>query len=102
MRTTLNTIYNMIQTNLNKITSDMATINGQISSGRQMSKISDNPVNLVSALGMRSSLAELEQYQNNLIYGESMITASENALSQMKEQLTEAKVMTIQALRLYF
>ena len=98
MRTTLNTIYNMIQTNLNKITSDMATINGQISSGRQMSKISDNPVNLVSALGMRSSLAELEQYQNNLIYGESMITASENALSQMKEQLTEAKVMTIQAL----
>lgn len=88
----------MIQTNLNNITSDMATINGQISSGRQMSKISDNPVNLVSALGMRSSLAELQQYQNNLIYGESLITASESSLSQMKEQITEAKVMTIQAI----
>jgi len=98
MRTTLNTIYNMIQTNLNNITSDLGTINGQISSGRQMSKISDNPVNLVSALGMRSSLAELEQYQDNLIYGESLITASESSLSQMKEQITEAKVMTIQAL----
>ena len=98
MRTTLNTLYNMIQTNLSRITSDMADINGQISSGRQMSKISDNPVNLVSALGLRSSLAELGQYQENLIYGESLISASESSLRQMKEQITEAKVTTIQAL----
>jgi flagellin-like hook-associated protein FlgL len=98
MRTTLNTIYNMIQGNLNKVTTDMAKINSQISSGRQMSKISDNPVNLVSALGMRSSLAELEQYQENLIYGESIITASESALSQMKDQVIEARTTTIQAL----
>jgi flagellin-like hook-associated protein FlgL len=97
MRTTLNTIYSMIQGNLNKITTDMADINNKISSGRQMSKISDNPVNLVSALGMRSSLAELEQYQDNLIYGESIIVASESALSQMKEQIIQAKVTTIQA-----
>lgn len=88
----------MIQVNLAKITTDMADINSQISSGRQMSKISDNPVNLVSALGMRSSLAELDQYQENLIYGESIITASESALSQMKEQIIQAKVTTIQAL----
>ena len=98
MRTTLNTIYNMIQANLTKITTDIASINSKISSGMQMSKISDNPVNLVSALGMRSSLAELEQYQENLIYGESIIKASESALSQMKEQIIQAKVTTIQAL----
>ena len=30
MRTTLNTVYGMIENNLNKITSDMAKINSQI------------------------------------------------------------------------
>ncbi len=91
MRTTLNTIYNMIGTNLNKITTDMEQINRQISSGMQMSKLSDNPVNLVSALGMRSTLAEISQYQDNLSFGDSMIAASEQALTGIKELVRDSK-----------
>lgn len=91
MRTTMNTIYRMIQNNLNKITSDMNVINTKLASGRQMSKISDNPVNMVSALAMRSGLAEINQYQENLSFGNSMITASESALTQMKELIIDSK-----------
>ncbi|MEW6289077.1 MAG: flagellar hook-associated protein 3 [Thermodesulfobacteriota bacterium] len=95
MRTTLNTIYSMIGNNLNKITADMWKINSQISSGLQMSKISDNPVNMVSALGMRSTLAEITQYQSNITFGGSMIAASEEALSGIKDLVTQAKTKTL-------
>ena len=84
MRTTLNTIYNTIENNLNKITSDMLSINSRISSGRQMSKISDNPVNMVSALSMRSSLAEINNYQDNIGMGDAMIAAAESSLTEIK------------------
>ena len=95
MRTTLNTIYSMIGNNLNKITTDMWKLNSQISSGLQMSKISDNPVNMVSALGMRSTLAEITQYQSNITFGGSMISASEEALTGIKDLVTQAKTKTL-------
>ena len=47
MRITTQTINNTILTNLNNITTGMAKLNAQISSGNQMATISDNPVNMV-------------------------------------------------------
>ncbi|MBI4793360.1 MAG: hypothetical protein HY789_11710 [Deltaproteobacteria bacterium] len=98
MRTTLNTIYNMIGNNLNKITTDMLKYNSQISSGMQMSKISDNPVNLVSALGLRSTLAEISQYQENITFGGSMISASEEALTGIKDLVMRSKDKALAAI----
>ena len=97
MRTTLNTIYGKIQTNLGKITKDMSRINDQISSGQQMSKISEEPVNLVSALRFRSSIIELDQYAENIQNGNTIITAAESALTEMKEISLRAKTLAIQA-----
>lgn len=88
----------MIEFNLNKITNDMARINNQISSGRQMSKISDNPVNLVRALGLRSTLAEINQYSSNISFGDSMIAAAESSLTGIKELVSEAMTETNMAL----
>lgn len=97
MRTTLNTIFSQVQSNLNGITSDVSRINSQISSGRQMSKLSDDPTSLVSALGMRTTVAEIEQFQENLVHGGSIIAASESALRQIKDQVMEAKTLAISA-----
>jgi flagellar hook-associated protein 3 FlgL len=97
MRTTLNTIYSNIQGNLDRITTSMSSINERISSGHQMSKISDNPVNLVSALRFRTTVAELDQFGDNITHGNSIITASESALTQMKDLALRAKTLAIQA-----
>jgi len=97
MRTTLNTIYSRINTNLGKITTDMAKINDQISSGMQMAKLADEPINLVSALRFRSSIVELDQYNENIQSGNTIITAAETALTQMKELSLRAKTLAIQA-----
>ncbi len=97
MRVTMQTIHKNILSNLNKLTSDMNDLNNQISSGRQMSKISDNPVNLSVALSLRTNLSEIKQYQENLTYGTSRINAAESSLSQVKDLVSRAKVLAIQA-----
>ena len=96
MRLTMQSIHNDILKNLNKITTDMARLNSQISSGKQMSKISDDPVNLVTALGIRTNLTQITSYQSNLNFGNSMITASESALNSMKEMAIRGKELAIQ------
>jgi len=97
MRTTLNTIYSRINTNLGKITTDMSKINDQISSGLQMAKLSDQPINLVNALRFRSTIVELDQYTNNIQNGNTIITSAESALTQMKDISLRAKTLAIQA-----
>lgn len=96
MRTTMQTMQQNFLFNVNKTNLDMYRLNKQISSGKQMSKISDNPVNMVNALGLRTSLTEIEQYQENLNFGDSIITASENSLTQIKDLIMRAKVLAVQ------
>ncbi len=97
MRTTLNTIYAGIQNNLDRITTSMADINEQISSGSQLSRLSDNPVNLVSALRFRTTVADLKQFKGNITSGGNIIGASETAMTQMKDLALRAKTLAIQA-----
>lgn len=97
MRITTRMIYRNMQYDLNKLNSDTQTVNRQISSGKQMATISDNPVNLVSALGLRSDIATVSQYQENLDYGKTMVTAAESALTQMKDLMMQANNLTLQA-----
>lgn len=97
MRTTLNTIYAKINTNLGKITTGMSKINDQISSGQQMSKLSEEPVNLVSALRFRSSIVELDQYATNIQHGTTILTSAESSLTHMKELSLRAKTLALQA-----
>ena len=98
MRTTLNTTYSKIQSNLAQVTNEMSKINERISSGKEMSKISDNPVNLVTALRYRTTIAELDQFSENIGFGGTVITASETALTQIKELALRAKTLAIQAI----
>lgn len=97
MRVSLNTTYTKIQTNLDKISRDMDRINEKISTGLEMSKISDDPVNLVSALRFRTTITELDQFNENIQHGNTIITASEAALAQIKDITIRAKTLAIQA-----
>ncbi|MBU2538914.1 MAG: hypothetical protein KKH22_10795 [Proteobacteria bacterium] len=96
MRITMQSIHKNILTNLNTITTSMGRINAQISSGKQMATISDNPVNLVTALGLRTSLSQITTYQDNLTFGDKTITAAESALTQMKDIVLRAKTLGLQ------
>ncbi len=98
MRTTVSSLYRNIITNLNSLSADLLQINNKISSGKNMSKISDEPLNLVSALGFRSDLSEINQFKENITYGDSLITGAESSLSKIKEQIMRAKELNIQSI----
>ncbi|MBI5558227.1 MAG: hypothetical protein HY885_11375 [Deltaproteobacteria bacterium] len=97
MRITTRMIYRNMSHDLNKLNSDVQTINKQISSEKQMGSISDNPANIVNVLGLRNNIATIAQYQENLSYGKTMVTAAETALSQMKDLMMQANNLTLQA-----
>lgn len=96
MRVTMKSIHQNILGNLNRLTGELSRVNNQISSGKQMSKLSDNPVNLITALGLRTNLSELSQYQKNLTFGDKVITASEDALTEIKSLTMRAKTLALQ------
>ena len=96
MRITMQSIHKNILNDLNKITTDMSRVNSQISSGKQISTISQDPVNLVTALGLRTSLTQITSYQDNLTFGDKTISAAESALTQMKDITLRAKVLGLQ------
>ena len=96
MRITMQTIHQNILGNLNKLTTDMNRINSQISSGKQFSKISEDPVNLITALNLRTKISEIEQYQDNIQFGDKAINAAESSLTAMKDLTIRAKVLSLQ------
>ncbi|MBU0675100.1 MAG: hypothetical protein KJ950_10690 [Proteobacteria bacterium] len=98
MRVTMRSSYQSIITNLNSLNSDLFSINNRISSGKEMSKLSDDPVSLALALGLRTTVVEIKQYQENLGFGDDVIAASEEALQQIKELTIRAKTLALQAI----
>ncbi|MDH3392475.1 MAG: flagellin [Desulfobulbaceae bacterium] len=97
MRITMQTINNNILNNLEKTTNALAKINNQIATGRQMSKLSDDPVNLAVTLSLRTTLSTVVQYQENLSYGKGKISAAETSLQEIKNQMIRAKTLALQA-----
>lgn len=95
MRISFPTMNQRLQINLSKTANEIDRLNEAISSQRQMSTISDNPGNMTSALGLRSSLATIKQYQDNLKYGDMVIQTSEKTLYEIKDTLMRARVLAI-------
>jgi flagellar hook-associated protein 3 FlgL len=66
-----------------------------LSTGREVSKGSDDPVRAQKALIIRSSMARRDQYMDNLQHGMSRLSMTEAALMSMEDQLNEAHSQAI-------
>ncbi len=96
MRITMKTVYDQINTDLNRLTTNLAKTNASISSGEIYHSPSDNPIALTRALSLRSSIKEMDQYQDNIRYGQGWVAATENAITQVQDRLLRAKTLAIQ------
>lgn len=96
MRVASKTIYDKTIANLGRITTEMNEASEIATTGRRMNSLSDDPVGLVSVLDIRSSLANINQMGRNISMGRSWLTASETALTQVQDILSEAKALCVQ------
>jgi flagellar hook-associated protein 3 FlgL len=97
MRVTMNTRYEQINMDLDRLVNRMSKTNSTISSGKIYRLPSDDPMALTHALGLRSSISDSEQYQRNMNYAQGWTTATETALSQMQDRLLRARTLAVQA-----
>jgi len=66
-----------------------------LSTGREVSRGSDDPVRAQKALIIRSSMARRDQYLDNLQHGMSRLSMTEATLMSMEDQLNEAHALAI-------
>jgi len=96
MRVANTTIYDMVKFNLNNITEELNKANEVVSTGKRINNLSDDPVGLNQVLNIKSSLSNIEQLGRNMNLGKSWLTASESALSNVQNQISDVKVLCVQ------
>jgi flagellar hook-associated protein 3 FlgL len=75
----------------------MNTLQTQLATQRKITRLSDDPVNVVKSLNARSRLYDIEQYQKNLEDGKAWLTQTESALSELNELIKRAGELAVQA-----
>jgi len=84
-------------TYLNQTTSELQKLYEQGASQKKINRPSDNPAGMARVLSYRDSLAALEQYRTNINNSKGWLGLADNTLSQVEDQLTRLKELTVQA-----
>jgi len=96
MRVTNTIIYDTIKLRLSKITEELNNANTVVATGKRILKLSDDPVGLAQGLNIKSALSNIEQMGRNITLGKSWLAASESAMSQVQDVISEAKTLSVQ------
>jgi flagellar hook-associated protein 3 FlgL len=69
----------------------------QVTTGRRINRVSDNPADAVSSLNQRATLRRMEQFSRNAEEAKSWFDAGDSALSDVSDRLAGVRAMLIQA-----
>ena len=86
------TLYRNINTNLNLLSWEMGQINNQIATGKRVLKPSDDPAGGSVIFSMRSVLAGVDQYNQNVALSDDWLKETESVIQNMKLIVEEAQV----------
>ncbi|MBW1914334.1 MAG: flagellar hook-associated protein FlgL [Deltaproteobacteria bacterium] len=96
MRVANKTLYDGIVRNLDKVSREMLDAQKVVSSGKNINSLSDDPVGLVTVLGLRASISNIEQLDKNISLGQSWLMTCESALGQINNIMSAAKERCVQ------
>jgi flagellar hook-associated protein 3 FlgL len=71
-------------------------IQAQVASGKRISKPSDDPAEVRSAVKVREALSQLEQYQRNVDVATRVVTAADGSLGNAGDIIQRARELAIQ------
>ena len=97
-RITQRTVAQRTTGNLQYALRRMATTQEQLSSGRQISRPSDDPVGTVAALRFRANIRQTEQYVRNAEDGLDWLGAADRTLTTSLDQIRRVRDLTVQGL----
>lgn len=97
MRVTQSIITRNLLESINRNRENMDTIQRKISTGKQILKPSDNPRGYLRSNRFRETIDRNEQYIENITNAHEWVDNSLQILTQMEDQVVEAKEIAIQA-----
>jgi flagellar hook-associated protein 3 FlgL len=74
----------------------LSKLQEQLSSGKRITRPSDDPYGTSRALGLRSEVTGLQQFQRNVADGTGWLNTGDTALSQMSDALQRVRELVIQ------
>ena len=95
MRVTSFMLYKQFANSLSKNLSRLGTVQEQISSGKKLTKPSDDVIALRGAMAYRVSINSIQQYSRNIDEGVSMLALSESALSSTTSIINRARELAL-------
>jgi flagellar hook-associated protein 3 FlgL len=96
MRVATSMVYSSIRSNLSDIIRGLNDASKTVITGKRINTLSDDPMGMVNATGIKSTLKGLDQLERGLSLGKTWLTASESALTQAQNLVSEAKTLAIQ------
>ncbi|MEL1136145.1 flagellar hook-associated protein FlgL [Desulfitobacterium sp. THU1] len=97
MRVTNNMLSNNLLRNLQSAQGRMDKLQDQLSSGRRITRPSDDPVGIENALRYKSSISHVEQWKTNTKEGISYLDTVDDTLGEMTKLIQRAKELGLQA-----
>jgi len=95
MRVTSSMLINNFLRNLNNNLSRLERTQNRLSTGKRISRPSDDPAGLAYSMGLRANLAALERYQKNVDTAKTWLEAIDSALDSATNILHRAKDLAI-------
>ncbi len=95
-RITLNAINNTVMADTQATIARLSTYQEQLSSGKRINTVSDDPVGARQALRYTSESLQTGKYIDNINSGNAVLTATDSAMEQMSQVLDQAKQLAVQ------
>jgi len=92
----MSTIYNSIQSNLQRLAEDLQRINASIASGKKYQSISDGPVDVGAILGLTQEESQMVQYDRNLNTAKSWLSTTLSALQNITDMVRASAALANQ------
>jgi flagellar hook-associated protein 3 FlgL len=96
MRVTESMIYDTANSSLSTDMAALQSITEKVSSSKQLNRPSDNPADVRSAVGLRDTLAQLDQFGRNIDSANSKVSAMDTALAASGDLLQRANELAIE------
>jgi flagellar hook-associated protein 3 FlgL len=98
LRVTFNGQFRDATTNVERASARLLQFQRQVSSGRRLDRVSDDPSGASAALGERTKIAQVDQFTRTTDSAYSRLTVLDTVLSDMVTKLTAAQVAATSAL----
>ncbi len=96
MRITTSMVQRNVLSDLNSLSEKLAKTQSKASSGKEITRPSDNPYQAARALGLRQNLAANEQYQSNISDARGWQDATESALGSITDFVNRAQSLLLE------